>query len=94
MKLKIEKTRPKFILDHITDLRKAGVSDELVKEIEMLADRCVPQKPAGGGVNANGNELRYKCPRCGRVVRGWQYNDHRAMDIICPDCEQKIDWWG
>ena len=93
MKMKIEETKPKFILDHIADLRAAGVSDELVKEIEMLADRCVPRRATGGGRNANGSKLRYKCPTCGQVIKGPQYNTCNAEDYICSNCKQHIDWW-
>jgi len=88
-----EKIRPKFILDHIDDLRKAGVADDLVAEVERLADRCIPREAAGGGRNANGNKLRYKCPTCGMVIKGPQYNTTNAEDNICSNCKQHIDWW-
>jgi hypothetical protein len=54
-----EEIKPQFILDRIDDLRKAGVTDDLVTEIERLADRCVPRSAPGGGRNANGCGLRW-----------------------------------
>lgn len=89
-----EKIKPKFILDHIGDLRKAGVANDLITEIERLADRCIPKEAAGGGRNASGNRLRYKCPTCGNVIKGRQYNTCNAEDYICSNCKQHIDWYG
>lgn len=89
-----EKIKPKFILDHIDDLRKAGVADDLVDAVERLADRCIPRKAAGGGCNAKGNELRFRCPTCGKVIKGPQYNTTNAEDRICSNCKQHIDWWN
>ena len=89
-----EKIKPKFILDRIDDLRKAGIDDSLVTEIERLADRCIPRSATGGGHNASGNRLRYKCPTCGQVIKGPHYNTCNAEDNICSNCKQHIDWWN
>lgn len=89
----VENIKPKFILDHIDDLRKAGIDDSLVTEIERLADRCIPRSATGGGRNANGSKLRYKCPTCGMVIKGPQYNTTNAEDYICSNCKQHINWW-
>lgn len=89
-----EKIKPKFVLDRIGDLRKAGIAKYLVTEIALLADRCIPREAVGGGRNANGNKLRYKCPTCGNVIKGPQYNTTNAEDYICSNCKQHIKWWG
>lgn len=89
-----EKIKPKFILDRIDDLRKAGISYDLVAEVERLADRCVPRSATGGGRNANGSKLRYKCPTCGQVIKGPQFNTCNAEDYICSNCKQHIRWWN
>lgn len=89
-----KKINPKFILERIEELRRAGVSDDLVKEIECLADRCVPRDAVGGGRNAAGHRLRYKCPTCGAVLKGPQYNTANAEDNICFNCKQHINWWS
>ncbi len=88
-----EEIKPQFILDRIDDLRKAGVTDDLVTEIERLADRCVPRSATGGGRNANGSRLRWKCPTCGSVIKGPQFNTCNAEDYICSNCNQHIKWW-
>lgn len=89
-----ENIKPKFILDRIDDLRKAGIDDSLVTEIERLADRCIPRSATGGGRNAKGNHLRYKCPTCDAVIKGPQYNTTNAEDYICSICKQHIRWWN
>lgn len=89
-----KKIHPGLILGRIDELRRAGVSDDLVKEIDVLADRCVPRDAIGGGRNAAGNRLRYKCPTCGSVLKGPQYNTANAEDNICFNCKQHIHWWG
>ena len=87
-----EKINPKVILERIEELRRAGVSDDLVKEIERLADRCVPRGAIGGGRNAAGRRLRYRCPTCGSVIKGPQFNTSNAEDNICFICKQHINW--
>lgn len=88
------KIHPGLILWRIDELRRAGVSDDLVEEIEILADRCVPRDAIGGGRNSAGNRLRYKCPTCGSVLKGPQYNTANAEDNICFNCKQHIHWWS
>ena len=88
-----ERIKPRLILDRIEELCKAGVANDLVDEIKRLADRRVPRRATGGGRNANGNKLRYKCPTCGSVIKGLQYNTCNAEDYICSNCKQHIDWW-
>lgn len=89
-----EKINPKVILERIDELRRAGVSDDLVNAIKCLADRCVPRNAIGGGHNAAGHRLRYKCPTCGSVIKGPQYNTANAEDNICFSCKQHINWFG
>jgi len=52
-----EKIKPKFILERIEELRRAGVSDDLIKEIEILADRCIPRHSIGGDHQCRGQYL-------------------------------------
>ncbi len=89
-----ERIKPRLILNRIEELRKAGVASDLVAEVERLADRCIPRRATGGGRNANGSRLRYKCPTCGNVIKGRQYNTCNAEDYICSNCKQHIDWYG
>ena len=88
-----EKIKPKFILERIEELRRTGVSSDLIKEIEILADRCVPRHAIGGGRNNSGHKLRYRCPTCGSVIKGPQFNTTNAEDNICFNCKQHIHWW-
>lgn len=89
-----EKINPKFILERIEKLRRIGVPDDLVIEIERLAARCVSRDAIGGGCNDAGHRLRYRCPTCGSVIKGPQYNIRNAEDYICSNCKQHINWFG
>lgn len=84
-----ERIKPRLILDRIEELRKVEVANDLVEEIKRLADRCVPKDAIGGGWNAKGNKLRYKCPTCGAVIKGPAARE----DYICSNCKQHINWW-